>query len=452
MANALQQTIGGGGDVFVSKLNPSGASLVYSTYLGGSTDDGQGFPGNPLAVDAAGNVYLTGATNSRNFPLANPLQANFGGGTLDAFVTKLNAAGSALVYSTYLGGSGNENLTADGFLVGDIAVDAAGQAYVTGTTTSTNFPTANAVQATFGGVFDAFVTKLDASGSAIVYSTYFGGGSNDNALSIAVDPTGNAYVSGRTLSTNLQTANALQSSFGGGDHDAFIVKLGADAVTASAASFSTTAIAGKAIVAAFGPNLATGTSSATALPLPTTLAGTTVKIRDSTGAERLAPLFFVSPGQINYQIPEGTAAGPAAVTVTSGDGRLSSGVIQVLSSAPSLFTLNQSGAGPAAAVDALTGTLAPFSATRGGGEPNIISLFGTGLGSDATDTGGDVSASVQVRVDGNPATALYAGPAPGFVGLNQLNVMLPVGINSGTHTVIVSRNGVVSNTVTIAIR
>jgi len=453
LANALQPAIGGGGDIFVSKLNASGSALVFSTYLGGSTDDAQGFPGNQLALDAAGNVYVTGSTSSRNFPLANALQGSFGGGTLDAFVTKLNANGTALVYSTYLGGAGNENLTSDGFVVSDIAVDAAGQAYVTGTTASTNFPTANAAQASYGGgAFDAFVTKLDASGSSAIYSTYLGGANNDTGLCLAVDPVGSAWISGRTLSTNFQMVNALQASFGGGDHDAFIVKLAADAVTVSAASFSGAAIASKAIVAAFGPNLATTTAVASSVPLPTTLAGTTVKIRDSAGTERAAPLFFVSQGQVNYQIPDGTVAGPASVTVTSGDGRVSSAALQVVTAAPSIFTANASGSGAAAAVDAFTGTPGPFNATQANGQPNIISVFGTGLGADATDVDGNVNASAQATLDGNPATLLYAGRAPGFIGLNQFNLQLPVGIAAGTHTLVITRNGRASNTVTITIR
>ncbi len=451
LANALQQNPGGGSDLFVAKLNASGAGLVYPTYLGGSAGDAQGVPGNPIAVDAAGAVYLTGFTTSRNFPTANPLQAGFGGGEGDAFVTKINANGSALVYSTYLGGSGRENVTTpDLFLVQDIAVDAAGQAYVTGTTGSNNFPTANAVQSSFGGgALDAFVAKLSAGGSSAIYSTYLGGAGADTGLCIAVDAVGSAWISGRTLSTNFQMVNALQASFGGGDHDAFIVKLAADAVTVSAASFSGSAITGKAIVAAFGPNLATATAVASSVPLPTTLAGTSVKIRDSAGTERAAPLFFVSAGQVNYQIPDGTTVGPVSVAVTSGDGRVSSAVIQVVTAAPSIFTANASGSGAAAAVDAFTGAIGPFNAKRANGEPNIISIFGTGLGADATDVDGSVN--VEAKIDGQVVTVLYAGRAPGLVGLNQFNVVFPATISPGIHTLTISRNGVVSNMVTIAI-
>jgi hypothetical protein len=199
-------------DVFVTKLNAAGSAFVYSTYLGGSGNDW----GAGIAADAAGNAYVTGYTYSTDFPTMSPLQPA-SGGPMDAFVTKLNAAGSAFVYSTYLGGGGDDY----GY---GIAVDAAGNAYVTGYTTSTDFPTMNPLQATFGGIFDAFVTKLNASGSALVYSTYLGGSGGDFGQGIAVDAAGNAYVTGYTTSTDFPTMSPLQPASGGG-RDVFVTKL-----------------------------------------------------------------------------------------------------------------------------------------------------------------------------------------------------------------------------------
>jgi uncharacterized protein (TIGR03437 family) len=222
------------------------------------------------------------------------------------------------------------------------------------------------------------------------------------------------------------------------------------ASTISAASFNDR-LASKAIVAAFGTGLATTTASAISQPLPTELGGATVRITDSLGATRAAPLFFVSPLQVNYQIPADTAVGPATALFTSSDGRVSTGAIQILASAPALFTLSQDGRGPAAALDAFTFTPAPFNATRNG-QPNVIAFFGAGLGADATDIDGNVAANVQVTIDGNPAVVQYAGRAPGFTGLNQLNVVLTAGISSGAHNVQLIRDGVASNVVTIAIR
>jgi hypothetical protein len=156
--NALQPAYGGGGDAFVSELNPSGSALVYSTYLGGSVDDW----GYAIAVDTSGNAYVTGHTSSTNFPTMNPSQPTYGGGAYDAFVAKLNASGLALVYSTYLGGSGAD----EGY---GMVLDSSGNAYVTGYTSSTNFPTMNPLQSgKAGGYDDAFVSKLDFQLSAAV--------------------------------------------------------------------------------------------------------------------------------------------------------------------------------------------------------------------------------------------------------------------------------------------
>ena len=140
----------------------------------------------------------------------NPLQPAFEGIGYDAFVVKINPAGSALVYSTYFGGSGLD-------LAHGIAVDSAGNAYVTGITQSTDFPTMNPLQPAYGGGDqDAFVAKINPTGSALVYSTYLGGGENDLGYGIAVDSAGNAYVTGATSSTNFPTMNPLQPAYGGG--------------------------------------------------------------------------------------------------------------------------------------------------------------------------------------------------------------------------------------------
>jgi pimeloyl-ACP methyl ester carboxylesterase len=192
--------------------------LVYSTYLGGNGTD-YTWTGD-IAVDSIGNAYAAGLTLSTDFPTANALQATLKG-SYDAFVTKLNAAGSALVYSTYLGGNAED-------IGGGIAVDSTGNAYITGYTNSTDFPTANALQATLKGSYDAFVTKLNAAGSALVYSTYLGGNSIDTGYAIAVDSTGNAYITGYTNSTNFSTANALQATLRGSS-DAFVTKISSDA-------------------------------------------------------------------------------------------------------------------------------------------------------------------------------------------------------------------------------
>jgi hypothetical protein len=212
VVNPYQGANAGGSDVFITKFNPSGSGLVYSTYLGGTLRD----LGVGIAVDGQGQVYIAGFTSSTNFPLWNPIQGTYRGGEQDGFVTKLNSSGSALVYSTYLGGSGGDQIF-------DLAIDGAGNAYVSGETTSGNFPTANAYQPFPGGLNDAFVSKLNAAGSALVYSTYLGGSSNDGSYGLTVDSAGNAYVTGATFSGNFPTFNPYQSLNRGG-YDAFLTK------------------------------------------------------------------------------------------------------------------------------------------------------------------------------------------------------------------------------------
>ena len=224
-SDTVQPTFGGGQDIFVTKFNPTGSAIVYSTYLGGdNVEAGQG-----IDVDLNGSAYVTGRTVSTNFPItAGAVQPTFGGGGQDGFVTKLNPTCSALVYSTYLGG-----LDVD--ISQDIEVRF-GSVYVTGSTESSNFPTTTgAAQTTFGGIQDAFITKLNETGTALVYSTYLGGSDADSGFGIVVR-NDSAYVAGNTSSVNFPTTTgAVQPTFGG-TQDAFVTKLNE---TGSGLSFST---------------------------------------------------------------------------------------------------------------------------------------------------------------------------------------------------------------------
>jgi uncharacterized repeat protein (TIGR01451 family) len=205
---AYQGTLDGLEDAYVAKLNAAGNALVYSTYLGGShLDDGA-----DVAVDGDGNAYVTGMTFSDDFPVQDAIQSTYGGGSPatagDAFITKLNATGDTLAYSTYMGG----NKTDAG--VG-IRVDTAGSAYVVGETWSANFPTQSPIQAAIAGENDLFVAKLNAAGDALAYSTYLGGSGKDYSYALDVDGSGNAYVTGNTLSTDYPTMNPLQAALAG---------------------------------------------------------------------------------------------------------------------------------------------------------------------------------------------------------------------------------------------
>ncbi len=213
----IQSKNGGEWDVFVAKLGPDGTVLEYSTYLGGfSKDYGRG-----IAVDTAGGVYLTGETLSQDFPTAAAIQGSRAGYS-DAFVTKINASGSYLDYSTYLGGSANGTFGDD--FARDIAVDATGAAYVTGKTNATDFPTVSALQENNGGLFDAFITKINPAGTAWHYSSYLGGSHNDAATGLALEASGNVILIGETLSLDFPTVLPLQSTKKG-NQDFFIAKL-----------------------------------------------------------------------------------------------------------------------------------------------------------------------------------------------------------------------------------
>ncbi len=215
----FQPTLRGRQNAFVTKLDATGSALLYSTYFGGSRDDG----GHGIAVDGEGNIYLIGDTFSRDFPTANAFQPAYGGGPEDAFVTKFDASGQTLIYSTYLGGTDED----DG---AGIAVDAVGNSYVIGSTFSRDFPTVNPIQPDFaGGPTDAFVTKFDADGS-VVYSTYLGGREFDAGRAIAVDAEGNAYVAGETISPNFPTENPLQPALTG-FINAFVAEFDASGTT-----------------------------------------------------------------------------------------------------------------------------------------------------------------------------------------------------------------------------
>ena len=229
-----QAAMAGNSDAFITKLSAAGDSLMYSTFLGGGAPNFGADHGWAIAVDAAGCAYVTGITDSSSFPTVNPYQ-DTNAGDEDAFVTKLSAAGDSLIFSTYLGGSERDEGRG-------IAVDAAGGAYVTGDTSSSDFPAHNPYQGTYGGDGDAFVTRLSGAGNTLVYSTYFGGNDIDSGMGIAVDAAGGAYVTGSTYSTDFPTENPYQGTFAGGYGDAFVAKL-LDSSTASVATATGTGVA-----------------------------------------------------------------------------------------------------------------------------------------------------------------------------------------------------------------
>jgi uncharacterized protein (TIGR03437 family) len=520
------------GDAFVFKLNSSGATLQYSTYLGGSGCE----VGTGIAVDLSGNAYITGATTSSNFPTAGALQNNLGGGSCaplgggsytcpDAFVTKLNSGGTGIVYSTYLGGN---SLDAGS----GIAVDSTGAAYVVGTTQSANFPLASALKSTLGGTQDAFVAKINAAGTALTFSTYFGGsgadsgsaikldalkrpfivgstlsgdlplvkqiqnnlagnsdvliatlspsGNNidystyygstgdDYGLGLAIDGSGNIWTGGYTQSGAFPTRGLpLQASSGGGQ-DGILLKtdgvpggpaVNAGGVVNNASYGQSTSVAPGSIAAVFGNNLNDGSSVlAPAIDpitgrLATSLGGASVSVNNLA-----APLYYSTPGQLGIQIPFEVGTGSTTIQVTVNGIQSPPQSVTISNAAPGLFTTNQAGFGLPAALHASDG-VTPLSAANPAHYNELIEFFATGLGvtipplATGQFSGANLaSLPTLANVGGVNAFVQYSGTAPGFIGLNQINVQIPSGIATGSAVpVVITVGGVPANTVMIPI-
>ncbi len=496
---AYQRTFGGTeiqdkgfvfGDGFVAKLNIGANQLVYSTYFGGTGDDSV----NSIAVDGSGNVYMTGSTSSMHLATtANAFQPLYSGYSLrpvtisqllgDAFVAKLNSAGTALTYLTYLGGTQNDAGAA-------IAVDSSGNAYVTGFSDSTNFPIIGAaLQTKFGGdgnfiqkMFygDAFLTILNPTGTAALYSSYFGGSSDDAASGICVDSAGAVYITGVTVSSNLTTTStAQQIKFGGkGTNGGFSFVRG-DAFYAKFTGFSSsnppqiTKVAnaeGEALTIA--PNTwveikgsALSATSRTWLAsdfvgnlLPTALDGVSVTINGEK-----AFVYYISPGQVNILTPPDLAAGTAEVVVNNANGSSASFPITAQALSPSLFIvgsgpyvlathLNNVGSCASTAPYCLVGpaSLYPGQSSPASGGETIV-LYANGFGavtppvvSGALTQAGNLPSKPTVIIAANPSTVTFAGLVS--PGLYQFNVVVPPGTYAGDDFIYVTYQGTTTPT------
>ncbi len=464
------------GTAFVTKLNLSlsgPASLVYSFTLRAIPAD--------IAVDSSGSPYLLLESAIGLSTTANAFQTSGPG-----YLAKLTPSGTEPSFATFLGGTGSYTYvtingtfttnTSDRFA--QLAVDAAGNTYVTGMSDiGTRFmTTADALQQAPGGCFttphmaafgceDAIVMKFGPTG-ALVYSSFLGGGSGDFGRGIAVGAGGAIYLTGEAGSNFPTTPNALPQA----THRAFTVKLNFNTPGAianvSSASYTGNELAPDSIVAAFGEGLSNATQAATTTPLPTTLAGTTVKVKDSAGVERLAPLFFVSSTQVNYQIPPNTALGMAQITITSGDGKVSNASVPVVAVAPGLFAANANAQGVASGVivrvktdgaqnyediNRYDSTSQRYVALPIEFRPDtsfiVLALFGTGWRYRSAQT------ATTVTIGGVNAPIQYVGEQPAFIGLDQINVELPRSlIGRGDVNVVVTVDGKPANTVRINVK
>jgi hypothetical protein len=382
--NALQSTLAGDENAFVTKINPTGSALVYSTYLGGNEDDS----GNGIAVDASGNAYVTGATGSTNFPTTAGAFQTALAGSENAFLSKINATGSALVYSTYLGG--NEDDSGNG-----IALDASGNAYVTGATDSANFPTTTgAFQKAIGGIYgNAFVTKINPSGSALVYSTYLGGSGDDGGQGIAIDSSEKAYVTGYAYSTNFPTTAGAFQTVAGGDGDAFISKIN---VTGTALVYSTYlggsgADNGNSIaVDASGNAYVTGLTSSTNFPT----------------VNALQPTY--GPGQSDVFVSKLNPAGTALVysTYLGGSPTADVGIGLTVDGSANAYVTGYTGSAT------FPTTVGAFQTTYAGGGDAFV----TKIASEST----------------LPTTAAIPTPRPDSYGWNNTSVTVRLNASDGT--------------------
>lgn len=297
----LQGVYGGEQDAFLYKLNPAGNSLVYSTFLGGTLED----LGFRVAVDSQGSAYVYGHTKSPGFPVRSAVQGTHGGG-FDAFVTKVTPEGSATVYSTFLGGSLDE------IAFGNIVVDPGGTAYINGYTSSTNFPTRNPIQASYGGgKYDAFVARIGPQGNMLLYSTYMGGSGQDEAYGLAVDRQGQVTVAGGTSSANLPQANNAYSAGTTGEFDIFMARLSADA----SVNFITSNLATLSFAVSQGTPTATQTITLASGGTPVTFtAGANepwLRITPESGSTPTSLTISIDPSRIT------TASASAVITINS---------------------------------------------------------------------------------------------------------------------------------------
>ena len=459
------------GDGFIAKLASTGASLIYMTYLGGSGDDGI----SSLVALADGSVWAAGWSTSLDYPVtATAVQKTFSGyrvlpfeveqSTGDAIVAHLDATGSRLLYSTFFGGSRNDVGTA-------LAVDKAGLVYLAGFSDSPDLPaTRDAAQPRLAGsggsnlyfqFGDGFLAVIDPNASAPVYSSYFGGGLDDEFFGIALDRSGGVWTTGNTISTNLPvTGNATQRAYGGqrdptvGTYgDAFLVHvtgLGGPAgpvigALQNAASTAPGMVSPGMIFVLYGTGLGPATLAGAALDsagkLATTIAGVTI-----TFDGVLAPLVYVSSGQVAGVAPYSIANRSSTQIAVQYNGQSAAPlVIPVAPAAPGLFSANFTGSGPAVAFNQ-DGSL--NTAANPAAKGSVMVFFGTGEGQTnpagvdgrivlpdalATPVGG-CSASVGRQT----ATVLYCGSVPFVVaGELQVNLQLSSLVDSGSQPVIV---------------
>lgn len=461
-AGAFQTSYGGGsavgdelyGDAFIAKIKPAGAGLAYYTYLGGSVAD----EASGIAIDAAGDVYVAGWTQSRNFPVHNAFQAAFGGGqgelpsgdpAGDVFVAELDPSGGKLVYSSYFGSAALERAER-------VAVDSSGRLYVAGATNSKNLiATAGAVQSVFGGMQDAFLLTVAPAGTSVEYFSYLGGSGIDLAHGVAVSSSGNVYIAGQTQSSDFPLAQPFQKTLGG-VQDAFVAMIGSPVTSGlevnsvtNGASFGP-AVAAGSLATIFAKTLVTNPTYASGNTLPGTLANVSVQVNGIT-----APLLYVDSKQINFQLPSGLQAGQAQVVVTSGSVSSASFPFTIGQAAPGIFVY---GTNRAVAQNYPSYSLNTAANPVPAGGTVIVYLTGQGpvnnpVGDGVKAPGAPLSTATlpySATVGGVNAPVTFLGLSPGFVGLSQADITIPQ-LSPGDYPLVVTIGGVASNSPVLSV-
>jgi uncharacterized protein (TIGR03437 family) len=485
VVNAFQPANGASSppaNAFVAKLNASGSGLTYSTYLGGIGGAGA----SAVAVDSAGNAYITGAAGL-GFPLVKPLQTAFNTGNGGAaFVAELNAAGSALVYSSYFGDESGLVPAASA-----LAVDSSGNTYFSGGA-GPNFPVANAIQTVpagphpeFGSAFLAKIGPVDAAGlatmpAALDFSKAFFGTSQtvtllaagSQSLNIAsitasgdfteTNNCGAVLAAGSTCTVNTVFAPTAEGS-----------RNGTLTITSNAGNPRSVGLTGFGLLSSLngaalnaasfsGANAAGSLASVFGTDLVSSL-GATVTVTGSSGTYPAA-ILYVSPTQINFQIPW-EVVGSSLVTLKVDSVSIP---LALSATAPAIFALNSQGTGAGAILISNTGQFAqpadsvPDRSSQPVSRGQFISIYATGLGALTTAPPPDgaapasqmtIAATATVSIGGATVTPSFAGLAPGFVGLYQVDAQVPASLTPGSALpVFMTVGGVASNTVTIAVQ
>jgi uncharacterized protein (TIGR03437 family) len=441
-ADGAPRSAGGNGQLTVSDWVQAGRYAAGLDAITGASGPIQELGSIPFGPDESTTSPGSAAGQTRTL---RALNANFTTGQTNTLDIELDALGG----ENAAGFSLNYDPAALSFVSAEAGSAAAGASLLVNTSQTASGRVGIAIALPAGQGLQAGARRI----VTVRFNIAPGGSANTTPVSFGDQP-----IARQMANVN---ADALTASYSNA-----VVTIVRTVASVSAASFTGTALASESIVAAFGQSLATRVEVANTLPLPTTLAGTMVKVKDSAGVERAAPLFFVAPGQINFLIPPGTASGAAMITITSGDGAVSMGTVNIAAVAPGVFTANANGQGVAAAVALRVRAdgsqsfepVAVFDPARNqfiatpidlgpGSDQVFLILFGTGVRFRSSP------AAVTASIGGAGSEVLFAGAAEGFVGLDQINLRLSRALaGRGEVDVSLTVDGRPANTVRVAIK